>query len=270
MNCKDVEPLLLDYLERSRDLSPSVDRSQDHSIDAASREEIRQHLLTCEKCSRELEEMSLLLQAMNKEAPKEPSPALRENFQAMLQDEINKQAFGMAWISPVWKIAAILIILLGGIWIGTILKSPGGSGAPEQIVELRKEVKEMKEVLLFSLLNDESATQRIKAVSYAEAMANPDQKVIVALLKTLDHDKNVNVRLASLYSLAKFSDKQEVRDSLVESLKKQTEPIIQVVLINILAEKKETKAIAPIREILSNKKTLPEVKEVAQKGLRTI
>lgn len=262
MTCKEIEPLLLDYLEQA----------SDHY-----REEIKQHLLTCENCRLELEEMTRISHAIDREVPEKPGPSLREKFQAMLEAEIqilhSPQAgkrSQIAWLSPVWKVAAILIILLGGIWIGTLLKTRGTSGAPDQIVELRREVKEMKEVLLFSLLNDESATQRIKAVSYAEAMSNPDQKVIDALLNTLDHDNNVNVRLASLYSLARFSDKQSVRDSLIESLKIQTEPIIQVVLINILAEKKEIKAIAPIREILSNKKTLQEVKDIAQKGLRTM
>ncbi|MHA4812227.1 HEAT repeat domain-containing protein [Flavitalea flava] len=270
MTCKEIEPLLPDYLDHFEGRSFSLDDSI-NKISPESLDEIRTHLLTCEKCNRELEEMIQLGQLMDKDLPKEPSQVLRENFRDMLQAELKLQAkINIAWVSPVWKVAAVLIILLGGVWIGTLLKSPGGNAAPEQIVELRKEVKEMKEVLLFSLLSDESATQRIRAVSYAEEIANPDQKVIEALLNTLDHDKNVNVRLASLYSLARFSDRQAVRDSLVESLKKQTEPIIQVVLINILAEKKESKAIGPIREILSNKKTLQEVKEVAQKGLRTI
>src|SRR5215475_8901979 len=98
-------------------------------------------------------------------------------------------------------------------------------------------------------------------------MASPDQKVIDALFNSLNNDKNVNVRLASLYSLARFADRPAVRDSLVTSLKIQTEPIIQVVLINLLAEKREPKAIAPIRDIMTNKKTLKEVKDAAQRSL---
>ncbi|HLZ85634.1 MAG TPA: hypothetical protein VKQ52_00285, partial [Puia sp.] len=107
-------------------------------------------------------------------------------------------------------------------------------------------------------------------VSYAEQMANPDQQVIDALFNSLNHDKNVNVRLAALYSLSRFADRHIVRDSLVSSLSMQTEPIIQVVLINLLAEKRETKAIAPIKEIIINKKTLKEVKDAAQKSLKVL
>ena len=128
----------------------------------------------------------------------------------------------------------------------------------------------MKEVLMYSMIDDESASARIKAVSYVDEMANPDGKVINTLVNTLNTDKNVNVRLAALYSLAKFTDNRMVRDSLVNALGKQTEPVVQVVLINFLTEKKEKKAIAPIRGILTDKNTLREVKEVAQKSLKIL
>jgi HEAT repeat protein len=141
---------------------------------------------------------------------------------------------------------------------------------PEQLGAMQKEIKEMKEAMLYSLIDNESASQRIKAVGYAEEISNPDQKVIQVLVSTLNHDKNVNVRLAALYSLATFADSRPVRDSLVLSLPKQTEPLIQVMLINLLAEKKDNRAIAPIRDIMTNKNTLPAVKDAAQRSLKTM
>jgi hypothetical protein len=172
-------------------------------------------------------------------------------------------------MSPVWRVAAAIILLIGGAWIGATYQSRKDA-KPDQLALLQKEVKEMKQVMLFSLIDDESASQRIKAVSYAEEMSNPDQPVIDALMNTLNNDKNANVRLASLYSLARWSDNRTVRDSLVLSLGKQTEPIVQIVLINLLAEKRERRAIAPMRAILSNDKALKEVKDAAQKGLRVL
>ena len=101
-------------------------------------------------------------------------------------------------------------------------------------------------------------------------MKNPDDKVMNALLGTMNKDKNVNVRLAALYSIAKFAGSQVVRDSLVASLPRQTEPIMQIVLINILTERKESKAKGPIQDILSDKKAIKPVKDMAQKGLRML
>jgi hypothetical protein len=80
----------------------------------------------------------------------------------------------------------------------------------------------------------------------------------------------VNVRIAAAYSLARFSNRKEVRDTLVASLGKQTEPIIQVILMNILVEMKETRAVQPMKQIITDENSLQEVKDVAQKGVTTL
>jgi Putative zinc-finger len=274
MTCKDIQVKLIDYL--------------DHKLDAVTAEELRRHLETCAGCTREAEELRELLTTMGSSTLETPSPALRESFNMMLQSELNMQAtaniieeFPVAtpeprptgrtvpFSSPVWRVAAAVILLAGGIGIGMGIRTkPSESTTTNEIAAMRKELKEMKEEVMFNLINDESASQRIKAVSYVEQMSSPDQQVIDALLHTLDHDKSVNVRLASLYSLSRFADRQTVRDSLVTSLKLQTDPIIQVVLINLLTEKRESKAIAPIKDIMTNKKTMQEVRDAAQRSLK--
>jgi len=50
----------------------------------------------------------------------------------------------------------------------------------------------------------------------------------------------------------------------------QTEPILQVVLMNILVENKEKDAIKPMQRIIEDDKTLKEVKNVAQKGIQIL
>ena len=275
MTCKEIQAVIVEYL--------------DQALDAAMMEVVAAHLATCEECRQEAEELRELMQTMAGNDMQLPGPWLRENFQLMLQSELNmvvadkllhegdEQGGGkvIEWSSPVWKVAAAVILLFGGIGIGALISSrrvsnPNTPNTPEQLVAMQKEIKEMKEVLMFSLINDESASQRIKAVSYAEEMSNPDQKVIETLVGTLNHDKNVNVRLAALYSLGSWADNRMVRDSLVASLPRQTEPLIQVMLINLLAEKKDSRIVAPIQEILSNKKTLPVVKDAAERSLKTL
>lgn len=275
MNCKEIQTKLIDYL--------------DHRLDAATAEAMTQHLATCASCSREAEELQELFTTMSKSPLEVPPPVLRESFNTMLQSELNMLATTtiieefpaatgeaaqpariLRFSSPWWRVAAAIILLAGGIGIGMVIGTRPAESTTDEIAAMRKELREMKEEVMFNLINDESASQRIKAVSYVEQMSSPDQQVINALLNTLDHDKSVNVRLASLYSLSRFADRQAVRDSLVTSLKLQTDPIVQVVLINLLGEKRETKAIAPIKEIILNKKTLPEVKDAAQRSLKTM
>jgi len=270
MDCKEVQALMIDYLDRA--------------VGAEGAAAMRAHLLGCELCRKEVEEMRELLLAMADQELRQPGPALRENFQVMLQSELNietaddllgrsrdgKDVHVGARKGIGWMVAAACVLLAGGFWLGTMVSKRKGADTAEQLTSMQKEIKGMKEVLMFSLIDDESASQRIKAVSYAEEMSNPDQRVIQALVGTLNHDKNVNVRLAALYSLATFADSRSVRDSLVSSLPKQTEPLIQVMLINLLAERKDNRAIAPIRDIISNKNTLPAVKDAAQKSLKTL
>jgi len=276
MNCKEIQVKLIDYLDKG--------------LEADAMDEIRHHLDNCAECRREAEELQELLTTMQGSAAETPPAELRERFDILLQSELNflvttniiqefpagenpaKPAAKVSrFSSPAWRVAASVLLLVSGIGIGVALRSrPQPPVVPDQIAALRQEVKEMKEEVLFNLINDESASQRIKAVGYAESMPSPDQPVIVALVNTLNHDKSVNVRLAALYSLSRFADHHNVRDSLVASLGMQTDPIVQVVLINLLAEKRETRAIAPIRNILTNKKTIKEVRDAAQRGLRSL
>ncbi len=267
MQCHEAEILLIDYV--------------DGQLHPADSEALQKHLQTCEACKQYLEEYKILFSAIKDNKFEKPGPALREKFSIMLQSELNidqttrilqkdMEVIALKKPSLLFRIAASIILIAGGILIGTQITPGSATASSVQMADLKNEVKEMKEVLMFNMLGDESASERIKAVNYAEEMSNPDQKIITALITTMNKDKNVNVRLAALYSVAKFSNSPIVRDSLVSSLRKQTEPIMQIVLINILTEKKETKAIGPIREILSNKKTLKTVKDVAQKGLNLL
>jgi hypothetical protein len=278
MNCNEVQAVMIDYLDRA--------------VDAETGAAMRAHLINCEQCRKEVDQLREMLLTMADQEMRQPGQGLRENFHVMLQSELNMETADDLLRRPRegkeekagikgrigWMTAAACILLFGGIWIGSMLgnrkaasvTSNAPSNMPEALGAMQKEIKEMKEAMLFSLIDNESASQRIKAVSYAEEMSNPDMKVIQVLVGTLNHDKNVNVRLAALYSLGSFADSRVVRDSLVTSLPKQTEPLIQVMLINLLAEKKDNRAIAPIRDIISNKNTLPAVKDAAQKSLRTM
>lgn len=256
----------------------------DRGLNAEASAGMRAHLAGCEQCRKEVEEMRELLMAITDQEMKHPGPGLRENFQLMLQSELNMETADSLLRSrrdgikePVmtrkamgWMVAAGVVLVAGGFWLGTAIGGRQAAKTSNELTVMRRDIKDMKETLLYELIDDESASQRIKAVSYAEAMPNPNQKVIDVLVNTLNHDKSVNVRLAALYSLGSWADNQTVRDSLVASLPGQKEPLIQVMLINLLAAKKESRAIAPIKNILYDKNSLPVVKDAARKTLKTL
>ncbi len=269
MKCEEVRNLLIEY----------IDGNSAREIQS----EIESHLKECAECRKEYSELQNLFRLMGEQKPDEPDESLRRNFKSMLASEIEKQRvvetvrdiplhhlLNIKWSSPFLRIAAGIILLVGGISIGMLLKSGMDSGRSKQLTELKSEMKDMKEMLMMTMLTGESASQRIKAVNYSAEIPYPNQKVIAALVSTLNHDKNVNVRMAAAYSLEKFWDNAVVRDSLVASLDHQTEPILQIVLINILTEKKESKAVKPMKNIIDNKNTMKEVKEIAEKSIKVL
>jgi len=267
MECYDAESLLIDYLD-----------AQLHPGDKVP---LEKHLQGCPHCRQVLEEYRALFTAIQSNKAEKPGPGLREKFENMLQSELNIESTArivdmkVSSAAPVikmssllWKIAASVILVASGVFIGTMFTN--GKGVNTEVAGLKNEVNEMKETLMFNGLTDESASERIKAVSYADEINQPDDEIVKALITTINEDKNVNVRLAALYAVAKFSDSPGVSDALVASLTKQTEPLMQIALINILTEKKESKAKQPISNIIQDKNTLAPVKEIAQKGLRLL
>jgi HEAT repeat protein len=242
---------------------------------------VEKHLETCERCLDELKDFQELLHTVDSTGMEQPDESLRINFYHMLHGEINKQSVQnqklpempvtVRSLSSWLRIAAAVALLLAGTFIGLTINSVlNRQKNNEQVAGLKTEMQSMKELVMLSMLKQESPSQRIQAVNYTDDIQAPDIKVLNALTETLNNDKNINVRMAAAYSLAKYADRQSVRDSMVASLSKQTEPIMQVVLMNILVEKKESSAIKPIQKIMSDEKSMKEVKDVAQKGLKIL
>jgi hypothetical protein len=267
MKCEDVEAVMIDYL--------------DESLEKDHRNEVEKHLETCERCLDVMKDFQQILHTVDSTEMEQPDENLRINFYHMLHGEMNNQAVqnqkqltvplfvrkSSAWM----KIAAAITMLLAGTFIGLTINSVlNRQKDNEQVASLKSEMQSMKELMMLSMLKQESPSQRIQAVNYTDDIQAPDTKVLNALTETLNNDKNINVRMAAAYSLSKYADRQSVRDSMVASLSRQTEPIIQVVLMNILVEKRESGAIKPIQKIMSDEKAMKEVKDVAQKGLKIL
>jgi putative zinc finger protein len=270
LECHEAELMMIDYL--------------DNKISAKNRRDLEAHLASCEVCSQALPEYKELLVAIDRQPLQQPTTVLRDSFETMLQSELNILATTkiirpekkpIAGLYPVrhlvFKVAACLVLISCGAFIGGIvIRNKDVQSTKKQVAALQSEVKDMRETVMLKLLSAESASDRIKALTYVEQMSNPGDDVIKALIETLNLDENVNVRLAALSSVSRFTGKQVVRDSLVNSLRNQKEPIVQIILINILADKKETKAIGAMREIISNKATIAPVKDAAEKGLKSL
>ena len=99
--------------------------------------------------------------------------------------------------------AALLVIVIG---VGHYVASPcrrlrlrrdarGGTGSVSEIAAMRSEMHDLREMVSLSLMQQQSASERLKGVSWTGQIDRPSSEVVSALLDALMHDPNVNVRL---------------------------------------------------------------------------
>ena len=172
-----------------------------------------------------------------------PSEKMDERFRMMLDEEKRKDLIGGSiterkkpfyrhFSNPVWRIAAGISLFLMG-WFGA---SWFGTGAPDnhQLASLSSEVVKLRETLVLSMIDQNSPVERIKAVNMMDQMEPADGKIIQSLLSTLENDENDNVRLIALDALIKYAHQPTVREGLINAISKQTSPMVQLRLAEIM------------------------------------
>jgi hypothetical protein len=108
----------------------------------------------------------------------------------------------------------------------------GTSGG--EIHALRDEVRSLSRLVTLSLLKQDSASERLRGVSFGREAGRGDDRVLQALLDTLRHDPDVNVRLATVDALAPALGQPTVRGQLVQEVGAQRSPMVQIALIDML------------------------------------
>jgi hypothetical protein len=252
MNCASIQNQLVDYLQQE--------------LPAAEQAALAAHLATCPACQAELDATQRVWQALGQAPVPEPSAQLRPEFYAMLATFSRAPApptgysFQGVWHwlralplpRPVVRLAYSAGLLgigaLGGYWLH-LPKSPAVA-EQQQVSALAAQVSTMRQVLLLTLLDNPSATERLRAVGYTKELPAPNARVVEALLSTLNQDTNVNVRLAALEALAPLAHDPMVRLGLVHALPRQTSPLVQVALADAMAQLREQRSVAPLRDLL--------------------
>lgn len=255
MKCEQYKDLFTDFM--NKDLSP------------AQKLDMEQHLAACPECAHELLAMQQLWDMMGTIETPEPSANLKVKFDAMLstyKQEVAEQkpgflhslkdSFARLWqMQPQWPMAYNLVILVIGLGGGYLLMrgNGGGSTQDKQMAALNKEVHELKQTMMLSLLENPSASERIRGVSYTPEIKHADKEVIDALLATLNNDPNVNVRLSTLDALALLANHPEVRQGLIGSISQQDSPLMQSAIADLMLKLQEKRSVKQFKELLKQK-----------------
>lgn len=289
MNCQRVQDSFIDY--------------QDGTLPPDESAALRAHLASCPTCQREwsaLQEMTRRLDALP--AAEEPSPRLREQFYAMLEthqrdaDTVSPFALARSRLdrffaallpsAPSLQFAGTLAALALGLFAGSrFLQPPTAAPAPlatlsastadtERLAKLEKELAEQKarvndmgSLVAASLLQQKSTSERLQTVLATMDLKSPDRRVLTDLVGALALDPSVNVRLSAVEALAAHADQAVVRQGLLAALPRESAPLVQVALIELLAAVGERNA-APLFERLSRDESADKnVRESARRGL---
>ncbi len=253
-------------------------------IDETTKTQIQGHLTDCSTCREELESLSAIWTKLGVLSEERPSEALRSRFYTMLDaykqglehekpgprlQTIFSNGLERFWPrQPAFQFSLAMLLLVMGLTGGFLLRST--QPATAELTPLRQEMESMRTTLAMSLLDNQSASERLRGVSLSSQMKQPDSRLLETLIYTLENDSNPNVRLAAVDALYLFRDLPEVRQGLSRSLAKQTSPLVQVALIDLIVSIKEQRAIDALRSLIQDEKLDPLVKERAEQGLERL
>lgn len=206
----------------------------------------------------------------------EPSEEMDKNFYEMLyaQKEEKANVFNTIKISLKTILESIMrpqlaygvLLLCVGLGVGYFLN-------PEPTINttiVNTETEEIRGELVLTLLEQPSANKRLQGINEANKFKKANDRVIKALLQTLNNDPNVNVRLAAIEALTNYLDNPIVRAGLVLAIVKQESPIVQVTLADLMVALQEKKSIEPFKKLIRTKDLNESVKEKLETSIHSI
>jgi anti-sigma factor RsiW len=266
MNCEQIAELLPDYLQGS------LAREQASQVE--------HHCEYCANCAQDVamwKKLALL-------PPEQPSPESRARFETMLHayrtssgdrslatqtasdssQRTARWAF-FEWLrSPLGAAAWSVAVLVMGVLIGTRVNHGVPPVHPDELTAMHAELTDMRQLVALSMLQQQSASERLQGVSWSSNQAHLAPQIQSALLRTLRYDNSVDVRLAALDALSRHASQPQIRKGVVDALQEQQSPLVQVALIDQLTEWREPDAAQRLRNFQQTPNLNPAVRQRAE------
>lgn len=242
---------------------------------------VKAHLEECAACAEEV----ALWTKLGTLPEEQPSPALASRFDGMLetyqegrwehrsmQRERNKFLdFGVmvAWVrTPALSMGWAVVLLLAGFFGGRYIDRD--TKHTTELAAVQQELVNMQGLVVVSMLKQQSPSERLQGVSFSMDQKQPDGKVLEALLHTLRYDNSVDVRLAALDALSRYSSQPDIRQGLKDSLQPQQSPMVQVALIDTLVDLHDASIVPQLKQFQADPKTDPTVRKRADWGIQQL
>jgi hypothetical protein len=242
-----------------------------------SRDRIDRHLHECEACASVYRGIARTLALVgNVDVPERDDRYGLEVWQRIRHDLPPQEMHWLAGLAA-WRrfafasaaAATIVVAFAAGYWAHPA--SPSRDALQTStLAELHGEVRQVREMLTLSLMQQQSATERLRGVSGSVQIDQPGNEIVRALLDTLMHDPNVNVRLACIDALRRVSSQEQVRRGTIQALSESAFPLVQIALIDYLVETKDKRAVDALRRLSGDAMTNEQVRGRAAWGLQQL
>lgn len=242
-------------------------------LDKAARENLVEHLETCSGCRNELAELGIVWRGLEAMSAPDPNPKSEEKMRVRFREMLTAYEAGLeqarqtpsphgeasgprepkrrfVWwpAEPAWQMALAAGLLIAGVLGGRLLSGPREM-SPE-MAQLKGQVESLRQLVALSLMQEQSPSDRLRGVSFSSEMGRPDTQVEQALLRAVNHDPNVNVRLSAVDALEKYAGDPEVRRALGDSVLVQDSPLVQVSIIDLLVQTADRGGAPGLRNML--------------------
>ena len=251
-------------------------------LDADAVRRVEGHIASCRDCAREHAALRVLWTDLGETADERPREGLQNSFRAMLRgyeqgvrqsseayargmrrSVVSRLFTGRPLVQFALAAALAAVAFLGGFTLA------GGGSGMRDVAALREEVHALGGMLTVSLLHQESASERLKGVSFSEKLAASDPAITRALIATMKSDRSVNVRLAALDALSHDLADPGVRHEVIQALPVQTSPLMQIAMVDLLAQLNDQEARAVLKEMGERPGLAPEVRKRIDEGIRS-
>ena len=259
MNCEQASEFLPEYW--------------DSVLDEIPRRELEAHLALCASCRNEAARLKAFWLHLGAIPDETPATAARGRFEALLSDyqravrASRLDAFYENWWPrrPAAQMACAFATLVVGLLAGHALTVDVRNS--REVSRLQEQITSTRQLVALSLLRQQSASDRLKGVDWSEQIPRPEPQVVKALLEAVNYDDTVDVRLAAVDALRRLSSEPAVRSQMTASLDRQDSPLVQIALIDALADSRTPEVLSAIRSLTTGNATNPQVRAYAQSVL---
>lgn len=282
MNCEHAQDLVLESLTGRL--------AEDDARALAS------HQDGCTACRDAAVELGSLWSDLGAMPQLQPSPALRARFYAMLEGEraaagravatevataaghaAASAGFGASfsdWLSRWWPrrpaiqfaVAAACMVL--GLVGGGLLSDRTARNA--EITRLQDEVASTRQMVALSLLQQPTTGARLQGVDWTYRVDGGNAEISAALLRVLDEDSSIHVRLAAADALKQYLAAPEVRQGLVATLPRQSSPLVQIAVIDLLVASHDRESAGALQKLADDELLNQDVRQRAKRGVEQL